>query len=574
MAVTWAAIPTLCLAQSAPSGDPKAQLFSLLGPLMDNVSMVFSMDQAPNAGITYSRQPAPTGGMLMFDCRITRDEGRQCIDFSNRMAFLGISGLAKMEKNYTLATWAKLPFSASDATVWDGPWGCPLFVKNEQYMCSWKTMEYTFGKYDKSMTGWHHLAVVCDGNTTSLLIDGVILGTVPEAVEASVEQIGRRIRPKDSGSTQCGLLDDMFFFDRALTPTELAVLMPIRLPIQIPLPSTIRNEGSRFATSASALSNEGVSTARELVRTYSNSLVFVTGEGAGSGFMADMGGKPFLLTNAHVAAGVHGAALRTLQGTAIAPGAASVAVGHDIFAMQVPPVPTTTLFSVMRDVEANAAIGDEVAVLGNAEGGGVINNILGHIVGIGPDLVEVDAPFQPGNSGSPMIHLRSKKVIGVATYLTYRKFDPATRMPISNPVIRRFGYRIDSVKTWQPVDWRAFYAQAAELESIDTLTKDLVNFLKDVGDDSAVNPGRHTNPAIRSRIDAWLGSKSKHMSPRDRANVDQNFISFLKVTCQSDIISAQQHLTYDYFRRQLGDRQKERAELAEVFAKILEKVRE
>ncbi len=128
--------------------------------------------------------------------------------------------------------------------------------------------------------------------------------------------------------------------------------------------------------------------------------------------------------------------------------------------MALPPVETA--FQIMTGVDENAAIGDEVVVLGNAEGAGVINTINGKIVGIGPNLVEVDAPFQPGNSGSPIVHLKTGKVVGVATYLTIRKFDSATKEPVKVPIVRRFGYRLDSVKIWQPVSWQSFYAQAAE----------------------------------------------------------------------------------------------------------------
>jgi hypothetical protein len=229
--------------------------------------------------------------------------------------------------------------------------------------------------------------------------------------------------------------------------------------------------------------------------------------------------------------------------------------------------------SVMRGVDENTAIGDEVVVLGNAEGGGVINAITGRIVGVGPNLVEVDAPFQPGNSGSPIIHLKTKKVIAVATYLTIRKYDTATRAPIKEPIIRRFGYRIDSVKTWQPVDWSAFYAQAAEMESIEQLTKDFITFIQDIAGDSRVSRSQHTNPAIRNRIDAWLSSKNRRLSAQDSRNVDQNFISFLKVASQSDVTAARQRMSYDYFQRQLGEQQRERTEIATIFGKIVESVR-
>jgi len=310
----------------------------------------------------------------------------------------------------------------------------------------------------------------------------------------------------------------------------------------------------------------------ELIKKYRDSLVFVTGgEGAGSGFIADMAGKTYLITNAHVAAGVRAATFKTLQGTPVKVGAASVAVGHDIFAMQV--APNAAPFEILRDAENNASIGDEVVVLGNAEGGGVINNISGRIVGIGPNLVEIDAPFLPGNSGSPIIHLRTSKVIGVATYLTIRKYDSATSQALGSPSIRRFGYRIDTVKTWQPVNWNTFYAQATEMENIEKLTKDFIVLIKDIAADGRVSRSLHSNPVITSRIDAWLAEKSRHLSRSDKVNADQNFVSFLKTTSQADVASAQQYMTYDYFQRQLTEQQRERAEIAKFFARIVDAVK-
>ena len=312
-----------------------------------------------------------------------------------------------------------------------------------------------------------------------------------------------------------------------------------------------------------------LATTSELVKTYRNSLVFVTGSnGSGSGFLANYGAGTVLFTNAHVAAGVKSAAFKTLDGTEVKIGAASCAVGHDVFLMQA----TTSgkPLEIMKGVDENAAIGDEVVVLGNAEGAGVINTITGKIVGLGPQLVEVDAAFQPGNSGSPIIHLKSGKVIGVATYAIIRKYDPSTKEPVKEPVIRRFGYRLDSVKSWQPVNWPAFSTQATEMEAIEKLTGDLANFLDDLAHNGHVTRGANSNPVIKNRIDSWLDDRAKRLSPRDAAMADQSFLSFLKITCQNDVTAARQHLTYDYFQRGLVDQQRERNEISGVFDEIIQ----
>lgn len=321
-------------------------------------------------------------------------------------------------------------------------------------------------------------------------------------------------------------------------------------------------------------SPKSVSAASAIMKANTNNLVFVTGkEGAGSGFIANMDGANYLVTNAHVAAGIDEAYFKTLDGTVVPRGPASVAVGHDVFRMAQPAGGRS--LEIMSGVDQNASVDDEVVVLGNAEGAGVINTIMGKIVGIGPNLVEVDAPFVPGNSGSPIIHLKTGKVIGVATFAVIRRYDAATMERTKEPVVRRFGYRLDSVKLWQPVSWQSFHAQALAMERIHTLSEALDHFLRDLFEhQSHVTISQHTNPIIKTRIAQWQESKSRKLSPADREIADANFISFLKVACQTDLAETQRFLTYDYFQRKLGEEQGMRSEMAKAFTEIIWKIRE
>jgi hypothetical protein len=328
-------------------------------------------------------------------------------------------------------------------------------------------------------------------------------------------------------------------------------------------------EAAAVATPTPPISPQDQQAAAALVQAYHDSLVFVTGaDAAGSGFIATISNGNFLVTNAHVAAGIRDAQFKSLDGTAVQGGTPSIAVGEDIFCMSMPaggkPLP------VMQNVDQNAAIGDSVVVLGNAEGGGVVNTIIGKIVGIGPSLVEVDAPFVPGNSGSPIIHLKSGKVIGVATYASTQEYDLTTEKKLPAPIIRRFGYRIDSIKAWQAVNWQAFNAQAAQMESIEKLTADLADFFEDIAENKGVvTMGRHTNPVIATRIDDWVASKSHNPSAEDIAEADTNFLSFLKIACQTDVTAAQNQITYDYFRRELADQKQARDQMSKGFEEII-----
>jgi hypothetical protein len=307
--------------------------------------------------------------------------------------------------------------------------------------------------------------------------------------------------------------------------------------------------------------------ASEMVRINHNNLVFVTGkDGAGSGFIANMGGTNYLVTNAHVTALINGASFKALDGTVVQGGAATIAVGEDVFRMAMPAGGKP--LEIMQGVDENAAIGDAVVVLGNAEGQNVINTIIGKITGIGPDRVEVDAPFVHGNSGSPIIHIKSGKVIGIATFAFIKKYDTTTSERLRAPAVRRFGYRLDSVKNWQPVSWPLFYTQAGEMKNIDALTRDLMALFLDLHlNKGNVTKGQHTNPAIKTRLDRWLDERSRSTSGTKLP--DQNFLSFLKSVCKSDVTAASKHMTYDFFQRDLASQQQYRDELAKAFDEMI-----
>jgi len=331
-------------------------------------------------------------------------------------------------------------------------------------------------------------------------------------------------------------------------------------------------EGRSVAPAPSNSGDERLSAAH-LVQTYHDGLVFVTGtEGAGSGFVAAMGNGNFLVTNVHVAAGIPGAEFKKLDGAVIQGGSPSMAMGEDIFCMGLPPGGTP--LPVMTGVESNAAIGDDVVVLGNAEGEGVINAITGSIVGIGPNLVEVDAPFVPGNSGSPIIHLKTGKVIGVATYTITNEYDVTTNRKMAQPKIRRFGYRLDNVKQWQTVNWWTFRQQAAQMESVTELTDDLSNLLDDIVEHrGGITPGRHDNPTIKAGIDNWCEAQKGRRSRDERLAANETLLTYLKGACEADIDAAERQMNYDYFQRELTKQKQYRTAMAKEFEEVLLGVR-
>ena len=305
----------------------------------------------------------------------------------------------------------------------------------------------------------------------------------------------------------------------------------------------------------------------ELVKTYSGSLVFVEDKGgAGSGFACMFGTQKFVFTNQHVVAGHPGVKLTLLDQSLIKVGQAAGAVGHDILSLAL--LSDTKTMDMMIEVEKNAAIGDEVVVLGNPEGARVIKPLVGKLVGIGPNLIEVTAEFVPGNSGSPIIHLKSGKVIGIATYLTTR--DPDGLGGRAAPKVRRFGYRLDSAKQWQPIVWPAYNEEYATIERIKERTHDLSALVREMARTGGVNAARHNNPAIRKpldRFDEALNGKGKVKT--DRALAVKEFMTALRTVSQSDIEQANVRLRYDFFRKELDEERQVRGEFTKIFDEML-----
>jgi hypothetical protein len=305
--------------------------------------------------------------------------------------------------------------------------------------------------------------------------------------------------------------------------------------------------------------------AAQLVKDYRNGLVFVEGKtGQGSGFIVDYKAQKYLFTNAHVMAGVRIPQFKLLDLSPVRVGGAVAAVGHDVLALAV--VSGGTALPCVDSVDKETSIGDAVVVLGNAEGAGVVNLLQGFLVGIGPNLVEVNAPFVPGNSGSPIIHLRSGKVIGIATYLIVKRGGP------QGETVRRFGYRLDSIQQWQAVEWNRFYTEADTMEKMEKTTAEFGALLEDFGRNG--RPTRaYNSPAIRSALEAFNSSLRPGGSRSEVDQVAERLLSSLRAASGRDVREAKTSIGYDFFKRQLETESREREEITKVFDQALKKQR-
>ena len=322
--------------------------------------------------------------------------------------------------------------------------------------------------------------------------------------------------------------------------------------------------------------------AAELVRDNGGSLFVVEDkDGAGSGFICAIGGKTFAITNQHVLAGHQGATLTLLNRKPLKMGQAAAAVGHDIMSIAV--VSDAKVLEVMPNVERNATIGDAVAVLGNAEGAQVIKPFVGKLVGIGPNLVEVSAEFVPGNSGSPIIHLKSGKVIGVATYATIRAIDSLTGTKA--PAIRRFGYRLDSVKQWQPVNWNKYNEEFQMMQKIAAHTLEFAMLLRAFQFDrtagfATANRSAQgvTDPAIVAPLQRYavalnlrpfLNTKPRPITKSERSDAVKDLLAAIRPLSQRDIVQANTRIQYDFFRHSFTEEQSLREDFYKALVEIL-----
>jgi len=286
--------------------------------------------------------------------------------------------------------------------------------------------------------------------------------------------------------------------------------------------------------------------------------------GVGSGFLCNLGGHTVAITNAHVICGNPGFKLTGLNSAVLGVTSGAAAVGHDIVKLEVGA--TGKSLDVMENLDAQVKMGDPVMVLGNISGGMVVKPVEGKVVGVGPSLVEVDAPFLPGNSGSPIIHKATGKVLGVATYLLERKVGHGQNAVTVET--RRFGYRLDSVKAWEPIDWTRFYAQAAQVQRIEALSDDFIQLFTGSQKDGSM-AGSYKTPSIQRAVQTF-SQGSQLLGGSNRSSRIMRFLDDLRFACRGDMSSFDSSNAYDYFRRRVEEQNRLRDAVYVELSRVIE----
>ena len=222
----------------------------------------------------------------------------------------------------------------------------------------------------------------------------------------------------------------------------------------------IRCNGSAMFSNGKVASRDSRNdTNTETFQKSKSSVAIVEGkQGVGTGFLCEMDGKKYFVTNKHVANQRGKIKAYFSDGKTIEFSPKSiidVATNRDLVRFEVsdshPPLKLAT---------ESPEIGDKIEFYGNAVGGKVVTVTTGKILAVGPDMIEIDSQIQGGNSGSPLVRTTDGEVIGVTTMSRFNKIDHdaskvGTRYDPNVKLTREFAVRFTEVK-WMSKSYAEF----------------------------------------------------------------------------------------------------------------------
>lgn len=183
-------------------------------------------------------------------------------------------------------------------------------------------------------------------------------------------------------------------------------------------------------------------------------------DASGSGFVCEMDGKKYMVTNKHVIEGQSRVSAMFSDGKELKLGKLDIAGNADLVRFSVPE--TQSSLKLRAD---EPKMNERIFVFGNSDGESVLTDLNGQIIGIGADKLEVTAKFVHGNSGSAVLD-ESGEVVGVATYAT-KASGPKDWVKEDSRFseVRRFALRIRDIQ-WIKTDLKAFKRKCDAAEEI------------------------------------------------------------------------------------------------------------
>ena len=261
--------------------------------------------------------------------------------------------------------------------------------------------------------------------------------------------------------------------DKTVCQTDLAALEPAAgtaaatsaPPAAAPNPPTAAP--SAFFAAPPGKNPAGRSPVGDLAKA----VVVIKGDHAeGTGFLVKTALGPAVVTNLHVLSANPNVTLWDPTGAPIKMLSLKGAVDRDLAMILVQDNHYTYLY-LANDIKDTVQPGDEVITPGNSEGGEVVINTTGTVLGIGPQRIEISNPVYHGNSGGPIFHSKTGKVLGVVTQgmktVLKNDLDASSfknKKSALKGTMRYFGLRLDNVPRWEDYDWNRFLSETTLLE--------------------------------------------------------------------------------------------------------------
>lgn len=203
-------------------------------------------------------------------------------------------------------------------------------------------------------------------------------------------------------------------------------------------------------------------------------LTVTSSSGSGTAFIAKIKGKLFVVTNLHVVEDGENMVLKTVDGENVEyVDSVFIAKKQDAVLIPIAKMPkSANALEMLEDVSQNAQVGDEVVACGNSLGGGVLLRSEGKILGIGPSIIETNCAIFHGNSGSPVYHKKSKKIVAIVSHGVLgapSKVDTYSRNRSNSPIknsLRFFNQMIDNTKDWEQMSLSDLNKQARDFANV------------------------------------------------------------------------------------------------------------
>jgi len=278
----------------------------------------------------------------------------------------------------------------------------------------------------------------------------------------------------------------------------------------------------------------------QLTEDQARAVVLIKGDNAeGTGFMIRTPSGPAVITNIHVIANNPNLKITTNTGAFVTVLSEKGASDRDLAILSIQDAGYNYL-EFSPDISKNVQPGDEVITPGNSQGGEVMLNTSGKVLGIGPVRLEFDNPIYHGNSGGPVFHPKSGKVLGVVTEAmkvdTSNDLDKASFASRNSAIsgsMRYFGLRLDTVSAWIPIDSRRFQIETTFLDEFHEQSRRLDAYLNHSENDrDEAAKLYHSDPKIMKANDTY----AEHCSGTDTAQrIDLIRSLVFDLQCVADI---------------------------------------